>query len=255
MSRNDPESPGSLLPGFRTPTPPRNPGSKLPGLSRRTIGIFVPALLCSCNDAAPVPAPTTQPVAEPAYVRPSPARATRVAGGYALTNRYLHVVVSDQTGDVAFFGPDAQHNLAPAGLSARLAGLPEVPPTGTIEARDDQTWQFYGSDPNHVTWRKIYCLQDDALLVSLIVTNEGPAPTTMTVELRGTLPGFQPQTHDPEHLLAAGPTLSADFRGYNQFPAPDERPAPPVLIHSDPFPLAPGKRNGYTTRWQLLPTK
>jgi hypothetical protein len=198
------------------------------------------------------PSASTRQNTIPDYIT-GPTEMSRVAGGYELTNRLYRLVISDQTGDVTFWG-FVDHNrnlLSGRGIYTTLTGLPETAPHGTIEKRDEQTWQFYGEDDNHILWRKIYCLNGDALAVSIQIQNTRPEDLITTEQIKGELPGLKITHHDPELLEGAVDHTAVLFRGYNEFPAPTSRPANPVLIQSDPFHLKPQERQSYTTQWKL----
>lgn len=182
-----------------------------------------------------------------------PTELSKVAGGYELKNRLFRVVISDQTGDVIFWGL-ADHNrnlLIGRGIYTTLTGLPDSPPHGYIEQRDEQTWQYYGDDDNHITWRKIYCLDRDSLFVSIMVENNRPQPLDAAIQIKTNLPGLHIQHHDPELLEASVDHTALLLRGYNEFPAPASQPASPTLIQSDIFHFKPQERQSYTSQWKL----
>ncbi len=210
--------------------------------------------------ASPLPPPVVaQPVLPPAANTvaggPGPTTMARVPGGYELRNRGVRVVIDDHTGDVVTWGtPTQERNTVsgPRGLYAAAAGLPDVAPDGYVEKRDDQTWQYYGVDANGLTWRKVYNLDHDSLLVSFVVQNGRPTPVTVAVQLRGDLPNVRVTAHDAEQFTGTSGYGTVSLHGWNQAHGQPSPPLP-VLIQSDPFPLKPGERQGYTTEWRLSP--
>ena len=179
----------------------------------------------------------------------------RVANGYELRNRHVVVVIDDRTGDVVTWTRPTQSRNTVAGhrgVYAALAGLAEVGPDGYVEKRDEQTWQFYGTDANGVTWRKVYNLDHDSLLVSYVIQNNRTAPLAAAVQVRGELIDLRVLAHDAEQFTGTGGYGTVSLHGWN---AVQGRPTPPlpVLIQSDTFTLKPGERQGYTTEWRLDP--
>ncbi len=229
--------------------------------------------LAGCTPCPPAAAPSTRPtviVIEPPPVAPQPlvppsvtsvttgpgpTVMARVADGYELRNRDVRVVIDAATGDVVTWGtPDQQRNTAAGrrGVYAAAAGRPDVAPAGYVEKRDDQTWQYYGTDADGLVWRKVYNLDHDSLLVSFIVQNDRPTPVTVTVQVRGDLTGLRVTAHDPEQFTGTGGYGTVGLHGWNLTHGQPPPPLP-VLIQSDPLPLRPGERQGYTTEWRLSP--
>jgi hypothetical protein len=191
----------------------------------------------------------------PVIIGPGPTTMSRVAAGYELRNQSARLVIDARTGDVIWWGTlPGGSNLAvgPRGIHAAVAGLPDVPPDGYVEKRDDQTWQFYGPDANGVVWRKVYNLDHDSLLVSFIVQNTRSTPLPVEIQLRGDLGSLRVTAHDPEQFTADGPAGTVSLHGWNPTHG-HPPPALPVLLASDPFTLKPDERQGYTTEWQLWP--
>ena len=178
---------------------------------------------------------------------------SRVAGGYELKNRQYRVVISDQTGDVIFWGYVGQDRnmVFHQGIYATLTVLPDVSPHMMAQARDEQTWEFYGEDDNHIIWRKVYCMEKDALLVSILILNNRPETLVTAVQINGDLLSVRIIHHDPEQFDAIGGYGSVSLHGYNEFHAPTSQPALPTLIQSDTFHLKPQERQGYTSVWRL----
>jgi hypothetical protein len=211
-------------------------------------------LLTGCG----TPQPATQPIVATTFDldhTPGPTGMSKVAGGYELTNRLYRVVIADQTGDVTFWGfKDQPRNMISGrGIYTTLAALPESPIHGYIEKRDEQTWQFYGDDDDHITWRKIYTLEGDSLFVSILITNNRPENLTTAIQIDGDPISLRIDHHDPELFQGHGGYGSLSLRGFNEFPAPTSQPVLPTLIQSDMFHLKPGERQGYTSQWKIIP--
>jgi hypothetical protein len=227
---------------------------------RAWIVVLTASILAGCAAPQPKPAAVTQPVvpvvAQPIQTTsemPSPTVKSRVPGGYELLNNQFRIVISDQTGDVTFWGyADKARNICyQRGLYTTLGSLPDVPPKGYVEARDEDTWQFIGEDANHITWRKIYSLQKDVLLVSIMIQNNRPSPLDTTVCLNGDLPDLRIVQHDTEHFQAFGGYGTVLIEGWNEFHNPTSQPTLPTLVQSDTFHLKVGERQSYTTAWML----
>jgi hypothetical protein len=217
-------------------------------------------LLAGCHSPStqpgiPLADQPVEPTRLPDYTT-GPTNMAKVADGYELTNRLFRVVISEQTGDVIFWGStDKNRNmLGIRGIFTALTGLPpSTPRGGYIQKRDDNTWEFYGEDDNHIIWRKIYCLDGDSLLVSIQIQNNRPDPLVAVEQLNGDLPGLHITHHDPELLQGFIDHTAISLRGYNEFPAPASQPAMPTLICSDTFHLKPQERQSYTSQWKLSP--
>jgi hypothetical protein len=221
-------------------------------------------LITGCSTPHPAATQPLAPVASQAvtsFFDPDttigPTVMSKVDGGYQLINRRFRVVISDQTGDVIFWGyvDQARNTVFHRGIFTSLTGLPDAPIHGYIEKRDDQTWQFYGDDDNHITWRKIYCLEGDSLLVSILITNNrpGPDPLVTAIQIKGDLISLNIAHHDPELFTGRGGYGGVTLQGFNEYPAPTSQPALPTLIQSDTFHLKPQERQGYTSQWKLVP--
>ena len=239
-----------------------------PGRGRPGSGVVLSLALIGCQ-AGPPPPPATQPLTPPAVVAqpvvppsdvaptpgPGPTRMARTPAGYELLNQSVRVVIDDASGDVVFWGtPKQVRNTASGsrGIRPTIVGLPDVPPAGQIEKRDDQTWQYIGADANGITWRKSYNLDHDSLLVSYLIRNDHTGPITATVAVVGDLINLRVTAHDAEQFTGVGPLGTVSLHGWDVAHG-GPPPPPPVLIQSDAFPLKPGERQGYTTEWRLYP--
>jgi hypothetical protein len=215
---------------------------------------------CRCTSPAttqPSVPISKQPIQPPIEFQPAsgPTVMSRVAGGYELSNRLFRVVMSDQTGDVTFWGyvGENRNMVFHRGIYTGLTTLPDSPPHMMAQARDEQTWEFYGEDANHIVWRKAYCLEYDRLLVSILILNNRPAAIDTAIQINGDLPSMRITHHDPEQFNAAGGYGTISLHGYNEFHSPTSQPALPTLIQSDTFHLKPQERQGYTSMWMLIP--
>jgi len=217
--------------------------------------------LLSAGCATQKPAPTTQPAipiaSQPVDSDPpsaaGPTAMARVPGGYELINRQFRAIISDQTGDVIYWGSaDKKRNVvAGRGIYTTLSTLPDVPAKGSIEPRDEDTWQFMGDDENHITWRKIYRLAEDHLDVSILITNNRKDPLDTAIRINGQLPGVHAMTQNPELFKAFGDFGVITLEGWNVNHAPNTVTLLPLLLQSDVLHLAPGERNSYTSMWML----
>ena len=179
---------------------------------------------------------------------------SRVAGGYELRNHAVRVVIDGQSGDVvewAAVGHAGNVAGGGRGIHPALVGLPDVPPVGLVQKRDDQTWQYVGTDANGVTWRKVYDLDHDGLLVSYVIANDRSTPMVATVAVVGDVAG-RVTVHTAEQFTAVGPVGTVSLSGWDVAHG-GPPPAVPVLLRSDAFPLKAGERQGYTTEWRLYP--
>jgi hypothetical protein len=212
-------------------------------------------LAVGCAASPPPQAVVTPQPADPIPFGPGPTVQSRVAGGYQLINRDLRVVISDLTGDVTYFGvPKAEPNLiGDDGLRAIFNDSIAVPMTGFIEARDEQTWQFFGDDGNGIRWRKIYCLEGDHLYASFIVQNTTTSPVAGRIAIIGGPHGPTLLKHDFEHfdMTTAGGVVS--IHGWNLDHDETAQLPAAVRIASDVLSLQPDQRLGYTTDWHLQP--
>jgi hypothetical protein len=132
---------------------------------------------------------------------PGPTMQAKVAGGYELKNRRLRVLLDPHTGDVIFFGerspadvdiaasttqpsPGTESDAIGSGRFQTLLNGVAPALDGYVEARDDQTWEFLGDDPqSHTRWRKIYCLDGDRLMASFLVDNQTGSALPVIVSL------------------------------------------------------------------------
>jgi hypothetical protein len=186
---------------------------------------------------------------------PGATELARVPAGYELRNRDVRVVIDEHTGDVVTWGTPTQSRntvAGPRGVHVAIAGLPDVPPAGYVEKRDDQTWQFFGPDANGVTWRKVYNLDHDSLLVSFVIQNDRPVPLPAAVQVIADLTDLRVAVHTAEQFTGTGGYGTVTLHGWN---VAHTGPPPqlPVLLQSDTFTLKPGEREGYTTEWRLSP--
>ena len=137
-------------------------------MTRPTLVVLHIALLvtgCAKTVSHPDPAPLDLP---------GPTTLSREPAGYVLSNRHARVVIDERTGDVVAWG---RHGQPPARVIASLwawdgrlgrDGVADATVTaGHVEPRDEQTWQFLGTDPRlNVGWRKIYVLEGDRVFAS-----------------------------------------------------------------------------------------
>lgn len=204
---------------------------------------------------------TTQPEPPPPAARdelevnPSagPTLMRKVAGGYELKNRHIRAVISDETGDLTYWGragTDRNLLLRP-GATAQLAGLPQPSMQGYIEKRDDQTWQFIGDDSNHIGWRKIYCLEGDSLLISILVQNHHNQPLEATIEFLAPFAGVRIVQHERDQFEGRTGLGVIHLQAYNEFPSTAPASPLPVVLTSDPHTLKPQERISFTTEWKL----
>jgi len=218
-------------------------------------------LIGGCHPTPPASTQTAfpiapQPVQSAIEYQPEsgPTLMSRVADGYELKNQKFRIVISDQTGDVIFWGYVGQDRnmVFHRGIYTTLTALPDFPPHMMAQPRDEQTWEFYGEDANHIIWRKSYCLQNDMLLVSVLILNNRPDALDTAIQINGDLPSLRITHHDPEQFNAAGGFGTVSLHGYNEFHTPTSQPALPTLIQSDTFHLKPQERQGYTSVWMLI---
>jgi hypothetical protein len=186
---------------------------------------------------------------------PGPTVMAKVAGGYQLSNRLVRVVIAEKSGDVIFWGYANQpRNMALGrGIYATLTGLPDVSARGSVQMRDEQTWQFFGDDANHITWEKVYSLQGDSLFVSVKIQNNRQEELRGAVQINGELIGLTVEHHDTELFSGRGGYGTLTLQGFSESSSAGGRPVLPVLIQSDLFDLKPKARQGYTSRWTLDP--
>jgi hypothetical protein len=186
------------------------------------------------------------PLAGPTLMR-------KVAGGYELKNRHIRAVVADDTGNLIYWGRAGtdRNLLMKPGASVQLAGISAVPMKGYIEKRDDQTWQFIGEDDQNVGWRKIYCLEGDSLLISILVKNQRDVPLDATIEFQAPFAGVRIVRRANDAYEALTGFGAIHLQAYNEFPATAPAVALPVVLVSDPHTLQPQQRISFTTEWKL----
>jgi len=173
---------------------------------------------------------------------PGPTSLSRSAAGYVLANRHVRVVVDGRTGDVVSWG---RVGGSPARVSAGLWGwagrlgrdgvLASNVTDAHAEQRDEQTWQFIGTDAVHnIGWRKIYVLEGDAVFASYLVQN---------LRTDGSITCGVLLTTDP-------PTVAQQIHAFND----TQNLSPPVglsgAVAGDVKTLKPGERLDLTTTWQ-----
>ena len=206
-----------------------------------------------CRTPRPSKSPTPAIVNNP--VR-SPAEMGRGKGGvYTLSNEHLGLIIDPRTGDVQSLSyRDTGRNLLyQRGLFVSFSSLAISPAVGHVEKRDDQTWQYYGEDSNHLIWRKIYNLEDDQLFVSYMVQNNTGAEVAGKVQVVADLPSMRVLEHDAEQFSGQSEFASIKLHAFNEFRS-TTRPALPVLLESDEFHLKPLERQSLTTQWTLGPS-
>ena len=240
-------------------------------MMRNTLLLFWTGLmLVSCRSNVPpappyvpvAPTPTINTAVPPIVQQPvtpappslaGPTVMSRVPGGYELKNDRVRVVISEASGDVTFWGsPTGRNLLLQPGITARLTGQPVTTPTGYFEPRDTETWQFFGSDANHITWRKIYCLDGFNLLASYLYQNDTPGPVSGAVQLVGTLAGVRVQQHAIDHFAGVSTFGTISMTAFNENHMPCTQPSFPVLLQSDTRSCPHGDRLSFTTQWTLM---
>ncbi len=207
-----------------------------------------PAVTQSSETSHPTPA-----IADSAQATAGPTAMSHVPGGYELINRQFRAVISEQTGDVIYWGyADKVRNVVQQrGIYTTLSTLPDVPAKGSVEQRDEDTWQFMGDDDNHITWRKIYRLAEDRLEVSIMIQNNRKDPLDTAIRINGDLPGVHAMNQNPELFKAFGDYGVITLEGWNVVHTPNTVTLLPLLLQSDLLHLAPGERNSYTSMWML----
>ena len=193
---------------------------------------------------------TTQPVS--IIVANGPTEMAKVAEGYELKNRKVRIVISEKTGDVIFWGRvnDNRSAVFRRGIFTASANMPEPTLDGYIEKRDDQTWQFFGTDSNKITWRKIYCLEHESFLVSILATNGQEKPLSMIIELRGDFPNLRITEHNAEQFTGSGAVGPIRIHAFNEFRSPALVPKLPILVQSDAHTLQPGEADQFHQRME-----
>jgi hypothetical protein len=186
------------------------------------------------------------PLAGPTLMR-------KVAGGYELKNRHIRAVIADDTGNLIYWGRAGidRNLLMKPGASVQLAGVVAAPMKGYVEKRDDQTWQFIGEDDQHVEWRKIYCLEGNSLLISVLVKNLRDQPLDATIEFQAPFAGVRIAQRGRDVFEAITGFGTIHLQAYNEFPATAPAVPLPVVLMSDPHTLQPQQRISFTTEWKL----
>ena len=201
------------------------------------------AILSGC--AAPQK-PTAPPSVPVDY---GPTVMKKVAGGYELANRKLRLVINDKTGDVSYFGtPDGKRNLlTPPGITVQLARQPESKPDGYIEKRDDQTWQYLGDTLTGLRWRKIYCLNYDAVDVTCLVENRTRDPIDTAIAVRASFEGGELNAGSADTAELTVGVVHISLRAFNE-----GKPAKPdwAALIGDSKTLQPSERIGITMEWR-----
>jgi hypothetical protein len=190
--------------------------------------------------------------AEPRRAITGPAVLAKVQGGYELRNRWQRVVIDEQSGDVAFWGPvgSDRNLLLQPGIIARLEDAPDTTIAGYVEKRDDQTWQYIGEDSDGVGWRKIYCLEEESLYVTYIVQNLRKEPRTLRIALRPNFAGMRMSQPGPDTLAGRNAFGEVSLLAFNVTRQPATQPS---YLLSDEHTLKPGERISFTTEWRLSP--
>src|SRR5262249_22784347 len=135
--------------------------------------------------------------------------------GYELKNREIRVLIDEKTGDVTYWGSvDGKANfLNSTGVTVSFQGDPTTTFTdGYIEKRDDQTWQFMGTDASQIRWRKIYCLEGRSLAVTYLIENLRKEPMKSRIALTHQLKGIG----DTETIRFNIPGGAASIQTFNE---------------------------------------
>lgn len=220
-------------------------------------------MVAGCRTASP-PLPSSQPQSTSPWMQdeiieanPSagPALMRKVAGGYELKNRHIRAVIADDTGNLIYWGRSGidRNLLMKPGASVHLAGISAAPMHGYIEKRDDQTWQFIGEDDQQVGWRKIYCLDGDSLLISILVQNRRDQPLDATIEFQAPFAGVRIIQHGRDVYEAQTGFGTIHLQAYNEFPSTAPAVPLPVVLMSDGHTLQSQERISFTTEWKCIP--
>lgn len=222
------------------------------GLSNLFVALVAHLTLPGCC-AEPRPDPTQPQIVN--TVTPSPTIMDRLDGGYSLVNGYMTVVIAPDTGDACFWSSadNKRNRLYRRGIFPIFSALPPANSVGHVEKRDDQTWQYYGTDSNNLIWRKIYNLDDTHLFVSYMVENATGRSLVGKIEVAGDLPATRVETHDPELFIGNSQFGSVKLQAFNEHHNPSSQPVLPILVESDTFRLRPRERQSFTTQWMLGP--
>ena len=193
----------------------------------------------------------TQPKAPPTLSSvPSdygPTVMRKVEGGYELANRRLRLVIDEKTGDVSYFGtPDGHRNLITA-ITLQLARQPAATPDGYVEKRDDQTWQYLGDTLTGIRWRKIYCLNYDAVDVTCLVENRTRDPIDTAIAVRARFADGQPIHESADRHEQKIGDVTVRLQAFNE--GRPEKPDWATLI-GDAKTLQPNERIGITMEWK-----
>ena len=209
----------------------------------RSIVLCCVILIAGC--AAPQK-PTASPSVPVDY---GPTLMKKVPGGYELANRKLRLVIDEKTGDVTYFGtPDGTRNLlTPPGITMQLARQPEAKPEGYVEKRDDQTWQYLGDTVTGVRWRKIYCLNYDAVDVTCLVENRTRDAIDTAIAVRASFAGGEMVSTGADAADLTVGQVHISLRAFNEGKPP--KPDWAALI-GDSKTLQPNERIGITMEWR-----
>jgi len=196
---------------------------------------------------------TAEAAPPPTTSQPSATLMSKVAGGYELKNDSMRVVISEQTGNIVYWSlPNSDRNvLYLKGVGTQLIGQTEIQLVGYVEKRDDQTWQFFGTDSSGITWRKIYCLEGPSLLMSVIVQNGQTKPISTAIQITGDFPNLRILQHTGDQFTGRSGYTQVNLQCFNEF---HNQPTPtlPVLLQSDTRTLQPQERLAMTTEWKLM---
>jgi hypothetical protein len=197
-----------------------------------------------------------------AYDEPGATLMADTPAGYTLTNHHLRLLIDTKTGDAISFGPARGGD--PIGIAATRSGALR-PTQGYLEARDIETWEYLGNEiGSKISWRKIYCLDGDRLLVTYLIRNEGKVPIDTQIGI-APLPiaATQPASTQPAATQTAmswrfeGPNSDAIVSGSYRIKCFNESivsaPRPTELLRNDARPLAPGEGIAWTMVWTYSP--
>jgi len=181
-----------------------------------------------------------------------PTELAKVDSGYELKNRIVRAVISENRGDVIYWGSASGKNnlLLQDGIFVGVDSRP-VSSSGYIEKRDDQTWQYIGEDADQFIWRKIYCLEGDNLFVTYILHNRSEETREVRMFVRGQFNSMRIGQRQSALFEARGSRGAVRMQAFNERIDPFEPPALPVLLVSDARELKPDERISFTTQWTL----
>lgn len=222
------------------------------GISHSVCALMCAALLLACCSCAQDNLSLADPF-DPTLTGPT--KMARSADGYELVNRQVRVLIDEQHGELIYWGSaDGAHNLLqPAGVEIELVDLSDTPPSGYVEKRDDQTWQYIGEDLQAgVRWRRIYCLDGLSLLATFIVQNTGDGPIDTGMIVRADLADPGSRRIERADLFTMQSRLGlVSIRGFREHPYTGSFDHPPGTLISDRFQLQPGERYSFTTEWRI----